>query len=141
MNYCPYCGISIAPDYMACPHCGKTLGESRPEPSEAPSERKPESFLVHAGVLAGVSFFFCWFGLPFALISLYYGDQVDRLWRGGDPVGAQMFSVKAHRWFKRGLWAIAIFYVFILLALLICIVGVMWLGWFAFKDVQSISYI
>lgn len=129
----------MSPDYVAYPHCGKTLREQQ-EPAPQ-TKRTPESYMVHAGVLAGVSFFFCWFGLPFALISLYYGDQVDRLWRRGDLEGAEISSSKAHCWFKRGLWAIAIFYVLIFLAVLIYIAGVVWFGWFAFEKMQSISYI
>ncbi|MDO4707215.1 MAG: CD225/dispanin family protein [Porphyromonadaceae bacterium] len=142
VNFCSNCGASVAPDRVACAYCGKGLCSKIEEQPAVPSAC-PESYMVHALILGGLSFLICLIAIPFAIASFYYADKVDGQWRRGDYEGATHSSINARKWFVRGVWVVGIVWVlFFLFFFLVIIFGsISLLGLFSSLGEVGASYV
>lgn len=94
--YCTKCGTKLEGDEGVCPQCGQCSDEScQCEVAEAGTAGSRPEISNHL-VLGILTTLFCC--LPFGIVSIVYGAQVDAKISQGDISGAVVSSDKARSW-------------------------------------------
>jgi hypothetical protein len=127
--YCSKCGKEINNVGKFCNHCGAAITENAPAENASPVSRPivgngggnyssqpprmamPPTYLWQSIV---VTFLCC---MPFGIPAIVYASKVEKLFLGGDYIGAEKASSNAKGWmvasFVSGFVAVIIYIIFI----------------------------
>lgn len=118
--YCKNCGKEQPDGARFCGNCGCDLWDSRQRQGNQATMEKPSTYLALSII---VTILCC---LPFGIVGIVYGANVDSCWREGRTDEAADNSRKARNWSMAGL---IIGLVCWIAYIVLIILGVSWASW------------